>query len=164
MRVLKAVEAVNNDQKLVLLHKIMKYFNGDVQGKTVALWGLSFKPQTDDMREAPSLYIVKHLLKTGAIVKAYDPIAINEAKHHFGETISYCEDQYETLIDADCLAILTECPEFKFPNLKIVQKLLNTPAIFDGRNIYDRVEMKESGFDYFCIGIDTSRDSAILNS
>ncbi|MDG2431840.1 UDP-glucose/GDP-mannose dehydrogenase family protein [Flavobacterium sp.] len=162
LRVLKAVEAVNNDQKLVLFHKIMKYFNGDVNGKTIALWGLSFKPQTDDMREAPSLYIVQHLLKAGAIIKAYDPIAINEAKHHFGDTISYCEDQYETLIDADCLAILTEWPEFKFPNLKIVQKLLKTPAVFDGRNIYDRQEMKDSGFDYFCIGINTSMDSVTL--
>lgn len=157
LRVLKAVEAVNNDQKLVLFHKIMKYFNGDVKGKTIALWGLSFKPQTDDMREAPSLYIVKNLLKAGAIVKAYDPIAINEAKHHFGDTISYYEDQYETLIDADCLAILTEWPEFKFPNLKIVQKLLHRPAIFDGRNIYDKDEMKQNGFDYFCIGVNTSK-------
>lgn len=157
LRVLKAVEAVNNDQKLVLFHKIMKYFNGDVKGKTIALWGLSFKPQTDDMREAPSLYIVKNLLKAGAIVKAYDPIAINEAKHHFGDTISYYEDQYETLIDADCLAILTEWPEFKFPNFKIVQKLLNRPAIFDGRNIYDKDEMKHNGFDYFCIGVNTSK-------
>jgi UDPglucose 6-dehydrogenase len=156
LRVLKAVEAVNNDQKLVLFNKIMNYYKGDVKGKTIALWGLSFKPQTDDMREAPSLYIVKNLLQAGAIVKAYDPIAINEAKHHFGDTISYCEDQYETLIDADCLAILTEWPEFKFPNLKIVQKLLTNPVIFDGRNIYDKDEMKANGFDYFCIGINTT--------
>lgn len=156
LRVLKAVEAVNNDQKLVLFNKIMNYYKGDVKGKTIALWGLSFKPQTDDMREAPSLYIVKNLLQAGAIVKAYDPIAINEAKHHFGDTISYCEDQYETLIDADCVAILTEWPEFKFPNLKIVQKLLTNPVIFDGRNIYDKDEMKANGFDYFCIGINTS--------
>lgn len=156
LRVLKAVEAVNNDQKLVLFNKIMNYYKGDVKGKTIALWGLSFKPQTDDMREAPSLYIVKNLLQAGAIVKAYDPIAINEAKHHFGDTISYCEDQYETLIDAECLAILTEWPEFKFPNLKIVQKLLTNPVIFDGRNIYDKDEMKANGFDYFCIGINTS--------
>lgn len=164
LRVLKAVEAVNNDQKLVLFNKIMKYFNGDIKGKTVALWGLSFKPQTDDMREAPSLYIVKNLLQAGAIVKAYDPVAIAEAKHHFGDTISYFEDQYETLIDADCLAILTEWPEFKFPNLKIIKKLLTSPAIFDGRNIYDKEEMSENGFDYFCIGIDTSRNTGKLKS
>jgi UDPglucose 6-dehydrogenase len=161
LRVLKAVEAVNKDQKMVLFNKIMKFFGGNIQGKTIALWGLSFKPQTDDMREAPSLIIVKQLLEAGAVVKAYDPIAIKEAKHHFGETITYCEDQYETLIDADCLAILTEWPEFKFPNFKIVQKLLTNPAIFDGRNIYDKDEMKQIGFDYFCIGVNTSNDAAI---
>ncbi|CAD0009684.1 UDP-glucose dehydrogenase family protein [Flavobacterium chungangense] len=164
LRVLKAVEEVNKDQKLVLFNKIMNYFKGDIEGKIIALWGLSFKPQTDDMREAPSLSIVKNLLEAGAIVKAYDPIAINEAKHHFGGTISYCEDQYETLIDADCLAILTEWPEFKFPNLKIVYKLLNTPVIFDGRNIYDADEIRESGFDYFCIGIDTAKHTLKLKS
>jgi UDPglucose 6-dehydrogenase len=163
LRVLKAVEEVNKDQKLVLFKKIMHFFNGDIAGKTIALWGLSFKPQTDDMREAPSLVIVKKLLEAGAKVKAYDPIAIKEAKHHFGDSIAYCEDQYETLIDADCLAILTEWPEFKFPNFKIVKKLLNIPAVFDGRNIYDRVEMKTNGFDYFCIGIDTTKQTAVLN-
>ena len=156
LRVLKAVEAVNKDQKLVLFNKIKKFFNGNLNGKTIALWGLSFKPQTDDMREAPSLIIVKKLLEAGAKVKAYDPVAIKEAKHHFGETITYCEDQYETVIDADCLAILTEWPEFKFPNFRIVQKLLNTPAVFDGRNIYDKNEMKELGFKYFCIGVNTT--------
>jgi len=158
LRVLKAVEAVNKDQKLVLFNKIMKFFDGDIKGKTIALWGLSFKPQTDDMREAPSLTIVKNLLEAGAKVKAYDPIAIKEAKHHFGDTIAYCENQYEGLIDADCLAILTEWPEFKFPNFKIIKKLLNNPAIFDGRNIYDKVEMKQLGFDYSCIGVNTSNE------
>jgi UDPglucose 6-dehydrogenase len=159
LRVLKAVEEVNKDQKLVLFNKVMKYFEGDITGKTIALWGLSFKPQTDDMREAPSLVIVKKLLEAGAKVKAYDPVAIKEAKHHFGESISYCEDQYETLIDADCVAILTEWPEFKFPNFKIIKKLLHTPAVFDGRNIYDKSEMKQNGFDYFCIGVDTTKQS-----
>jgi UDPglucose 6-dehydrogenase len=156
LRVLKAVEEVNNDQKLVLFNKILTYFNGDIHGKTIALWGLSFKPQTDDMREAPSLVIVKKLLEAGAKVKAYDPIAIKEAKHHFGDSITYCEDQYETLIDADCVAILTEWPEFKFPNFKIIKKLLNNPTVFDGRNIYDNAEMKQNGFTYFCIGVNTS--------
>jgi UDPglucose 6-dehydrogenase len=156
LRVLKAVEAVNKDQKLVLFNKIKRFFNGNLHGKIIALWGLSFKPQTDDMREAPSLTIVKKLLEAGAKVKAYDPVAIKEAKHHFGETIDYCEDQYETLLDADCLAILTEWPEFKFPNFRIVHKLLNTPAIFDGRNIYDKHEMKELGFKYSCIGVNTN--------
>jgi len=161
LQVLKAVEAVNNSQKAVLFNKISNYFNGDLNGKTVAIWGLSFKPQTDDMREAPSLEIVKKLLKAGANVKAYDPVAIKEAKHHFGNTISYYNDQYEALIEADCLAVLTEWPEFKIPNFNIINKLLNTKAIFDGRNIYDRTEMMKNGFDYFCIGINTTKDILI---
>jgi UDPglucose 6-dehydrogenase len=94
----------------------------------------------------------------GANVRAYDPVALNEAKHHFGNTITYCEDQYETLINADCLAVLTEWSEFRIPNFNIMSKLLNAPAIFDGRNIYDKDEMKKNGFDYFCIGIDTTRE------
>jgi len=162
LRVLKAVEAVNQDQKLVIFKKIQKYFNGDLKGKTIALWGLSFKPQTDDMREAPSLIIVKKLLEAGAKVNAYDPVAMEEAKHHFGETISYFEDQHEALIDADCLAILTEWPEFKFPNFKIVGKLLNFPAVFDGRNIYDKDEMNRNGFDYFCIGVKTKTNNKTI--
>jgi UDPglucose 6-dehydrogenase len=164
LKVLKAVEEVNKNQKLVLFNKIMNYFNGDIKGKTITLWGLSFKPQTDDMREAPSLSIVKNLLEAGAIVNAYDPIAIKEAKHHFGDTISYFEDQYEALIDADCLAVLTEWPEFKFPNFKIISKLLTNQTIFDGRNIYDKDEMKNNHFDYFCIGVDTSREVLKLES
>ncbi|MBF01831.1 MAG: UDP-glucose 6-dehydrogenase [Flavobacterium sp.] len=155
LQVLKAVEAVNQNQKTVLFHKIVNYFNGNLQGKTITIWGLSFKPQTDDMREAPSLIIVNKLVEAGAKVKVYDPVAISEAKHHFGDTISYYNDQYEALIEADCLAILTEWPEFKIPNFNIVNKLLNTAAIFDGRNIYDADEMKKQGFDYFCIGINT---------
>ena len=152
LQVLKAVEAVNLKQKSVLFNKIIKYFNGDVKGKTVAVWGLSFKPQTDDMREAPSLEIITKLLKAGANVKAYDPVAMDEAKSHFGNSISYYSDQYEALIEADCLAVLTEWPEFKIPNFNLIDKLLNTKAIFDGRNIYDRTEVTHRGFDYFCIG------------
>jgi len=157
LRVLKAVEEVNSDQKLIIFNKINAYFNGNLTGKTITLWGLSFKPQTDDMREAPSLIIVKKLLEAGAKVKVYDPVAMKEAKHYFGDSISYFEDQYEALIDSDCLAILTEWPEFKLPNFNIVGKLLNSPAIFDGRNIYNKDEMKQNGFDYFCIGIDTRK-------
>jgi UDPglucose 6-dehydrogenase len=157
LRILQAVEDVNNDQKLVIFNKINNYFKGDLKDKTIAIWGLSFKPQTDDMREAPALKIIKNLLEAGAKVKAYDPVAMEEAKHHFGDSISYYNDPHEALIDSDCLAILTEWPEFKFPNFKIVSKLLNTPAIFDGRNIYDKIEMKNNGFDYFCIGVDTTK-------
>ncbi len=160
LRVLKAVEAVNNDQKLVLFNKIVNYFGGNIKGKTIAIWGLSFKPQTDDMREAPSLVILKKLLDEGATLKAYDPVAMREAKHHFGDSILYFEEQYETLIDADALAILTEWPEFKFPNFNVIKKLLNHAAIFDGRNIYDKDLMKRSGFDYFCIGIKTDKNSS----
>lgn len=156
LRVLKAVEAVNYDQKSVLFNKLMKFFNGDLQGKTIAIWGLSFKPLTDDMREAPSLVIIKKLLAAGAKVKAYDPVAMNEAKHTLGDSITYAAEQYEALIDADCLLLVTEWPEFKFPNFNIVRKLLKQPVVFDGRNIYDAAEMKRNNFTYFCIGVDTS--------
>jgi len=157
LRVLKAVEAVNHDQKSVLYHKILKYYNGDIKDKTIAIWGLSFKPQTDDMREAPSLIIIQKLLEAGAKVKAYDPIAMKEAKHILGDSITYAEDQYDALIDADCLLLVTEWPEFKVPNFNIIRKLLNKPVIFDGRNIYEIDEMKRKDFDYFCIGIDTTK-------
>ena len=157
LKVLKAVEAVNYDQKLVLFNKVMKYFNGNIKGKTIAMWGLSFKPQTDDMREAPSLVIIQKLLEAGAKVKAYDPVAMKEASHTLGESITYAKEQYEALIDADCLMLVTEWPEFKFPNLKIMRKLLNEPVIFDGRNIYEAAEMKRNEFTYFCIGVDTSK-------
>ncbi|MFD0988931.1 UDP-glucose dehydrogenase family protein [Mariniflexile jejuense] len=162
LKVLQAVEAVNKNQKLVLFNKIYNYFDGDLKGKTIGIWGLSFKPQTDDMREAPSLSIINNLLEHGAIVKTYDPVAMQEAKHHFGDSITYFEDQYEALIDADCLAILTEWPEFKFPNFKIMQKLLNKSAVFDGRNIYDKEEMKKDGFEYYCIGVNTSENKNVL--
>lgn len=158
LRVLKAVEAVNRDQKSVLFNKVVNYFGGNLSGKLIALWGLSFKPHTDDMRDAPSLVIVKKLLEAGAKVKAYDPVAMSEAKRYLGESIQYAEDQYDALIDADCLLLVTEWPEFKFPNFKIIKKLLNRPAIFDGRNIYEISEMKRLGFDYFCIGIDTGKN------
>jgi UDPglucose 6-dehydrogenase len=152
LRVLKAVEAVNNDQKLVLFHKILRHFNNDINGKTIAIWGLSFKPQTDDMREAPSLVIVQKLLDAGAIVRSYDPIAMKEARHYFGDKISYAGDAYEALIGADCLAMVTEWPEFRFPNFKVMKELMKSAVIFDGRNIYDRAEVKRNGFEYFCIG------------
>ena len=157
LRVLKAVEAVNEDQKSVMFNKINKYFNGDLKGKTVGLWGLSFKPQTDDMREAPSLVIIKKLLDSGAKVKAYDPVAMHETKRILGDKIEYAADQYDALIDADCLLMITEWPEFKFPNFNVIRKLLKTSVIFDGRNIYEVNEMKKKNFDYFCIGVNTTK-------
>ena len=157
LRVLKAVEAVNEDQKSVMFNKINKYFNGDLKGKTVGLWGLSFKPQTDDMREAPSLVIIKKLLDSGAKVKAYDPVAMPETKRILGDKIEYAADQYDALIDADCLLMITEWPEFKFPNFNVIRKLLKTSVIFDGRNIYEVNEMKKKNFDYFCIGVNKTK-------
>jgi UDPglucose 6-dehydrogenase len=152
MEVLKAVEDVNKRQKTVLYAKAKRYFNGDLKGKTFALWGLSFKPQTDDMREAPSLVIIDKLLSEGAKVKAYDPVAFEEAKRILGNKIEYATDPYDALVDADALFLVTEWPEFKIPNFKVMKKLLNTPVIFDGRNVYDIEEVKSNGFDYFGIG------------
>jgi len=159
LRVLKAVEDVNDDQKSVLFNKLNKYFNNNLKGKTIALWGLSFKPQTDDMREAPALTIIQKLLAAGAKVIAYDPVAIDEAKRRIGDVIDYAKDQYEALIDADALLMVTEWPEFRFPNFNVVKKLLKNNVIFDGRNVYDAPEMKSMGFDYFCIGINTGEEA-----
>ncbi|MFZ5429273.1 MAG: UDP-glucose dehydrogenase family protein [Bacteroidota bacterium] len=152
MRVLKAVEEVNMDQKSILFRKILNYFNGDLAGKTIAVWGLSFKPQTDDMREAPSLDIIRNILNAGGQVKAYDPVSMKEARKVLDDSVIYAEDQYDALIDADCLALVTEWHEFKFPNFRMTRKLLNKPVIFDGRNIYDKDEMARHGFEYFSIG------------
>ncbi|NTW31417.1 MAG: UDP-glucose/GDP-mannose dehydrogenase family protein [Bacteroidetes bacterium] len=153
MRVLRAVEDVNDDQKSVLFNKVNKYFSGDLKGKTIALWGLSFKPQTDDMREAPSLVIIKKLLDAGCIVKAYDPIAMHESIRKIGNVIEYSKDQYEAIKDADCLLIITEWPDFRVPDLLLMKKFMKTPIIFDGRNIYNKKEMNEGGFEYFCLGV-----------
>ncbi|GAB1449472.1 MAG: UDP-glucose/GDP-mannose dehydrogenase family protein [Bacteroidia bacterium] len=155
MRILNAVEDVNNDQKSVLFSKIVKHFNGELKGKTFAVWGLSFKPNTDDMREAPSLVIIEKLLAAGANVKAYDPVAMHEAKKDLGEQIEYAKDSDEALIDADALLIITEWPEFRTPNFKVMGKLMKNKLVFDGRNIYDLAEMKENGFEYHCIGVNT---------
>jgi UDPglucose 6-dehydrogenase len=155
LEILKAVENVNNRQKQVLGTKILNHFGKDLKGKTIAIWGLSFKPQTDDMREAPSLVLIEQLLEAGATVKAYDPVAIEEARCHLGETIVYSEDMYETLIDADALAVVTEWSEFRMPNFKVMEKLLLKKVIFDGRNIYDPGEMKENGYVYYSMGRST---------
>jgi UDPglucose 6-dehydrogenase len=152
LRILKAVEDVNDDQKTVLFQKLQKYFNGELKGRTIALWGLSFKPQTDDMREAPSLVIIDLLLKAGCKVKAYDPVAMEEAERRIGDVIEYSKDPYDALIDADAMLMVTEWTEFRYPNLKVIKKLLKTPVVFDGRNIYDPNDMLEAGIDYFSIG------------
>jgi len=153
MAVLKSVEDVNERQKSILFGKAMKYYDKDLKGKTFAVWGLSFKPQTDDMREAPSVVVINKLIEAGARVKAYDPVATDEAKRILGDSVEFTKDQYEALIDADGLFLITEWPEFKFPNYKIMKKLMSGHVIFDGRNVYDPSEMKEEGFDYYGIGI-----------
>lgn len=154
LRVLKAVEEVNNDQKRVLVKKVKDYFGENLDGKTLALWGLSFKPNTDDMREAPSLVIIDELKEMGAEVKAYDPIAMKHAQDYYlGDKITYCKDAYEACDGADALLLVTEWAEFRMPNWSIVGKLLNKKVVFDGRNIYDSTYLKQLGFDYYGIGL-----------
>lgn len=152
LKVLQAVEEVNNYQKTVLFNKISDYFKGDLAGKTIAIWGLSFKPETDDMREAPSVVLINQLLEKGAIVCAYDPIAMHEAQRILGDKIKYCKDMYETLIGADALAVVTEWSEFRLPNFKVMEKLMNEKVLFDGRNIFDVEQLIEFGYKYYSIG------------
>ncbi len=152
LRILKAVEEVNESQKSVLYHKLNRYFKGNLKGKNIALWGLAFKPNTDDMREAPSLTLIKKLLDAGASVKAYDPVATEEARKILGNSIEYTKEKFETLVEADALCLVTEWNEFRVLNYKVMEKLMKQKVIFDGRNIYDASEMKEKGFDYFGIG------------
>lgn len=157
LRILKSVEAVNEDQKSILFTKLMNYFNQDIKGKTIALWGLSFKPNTDDMREAPSLVLIKLLQKAGANIVAYDPVAMDECRRLIGDVITYSPTQYEAIKNADALLLLTEWSEFRLPHWEKIKKEMKKNLIFDGRNIYDRHEMKELGFEYFCIGLDTTK-------
>ena len=152
MRILQSVEEVNEHQKTVLANKIKKHF-GDLNGKKFALWGLSFKPKTDDMREAPSLVIIDFLLKQGASVTAYDPIAMHEAKHMIGDTISYVDDMYDALKGADALLLITEWPEFRNPDFDKIANLLKQKVVFDGRNIFDGKELIQKGFVYQGIGV-----------
>ena len=150
--ILKAVEAVNYRQKSVLYGKMKNHFGGDLKGKKFGMWGLAFKPKTDDMREAPSLVIIDHLLKEGAEVVAYDPVAMEEAKRILGDKISFANDEYDACIDVDALIVVTEWSEFRIPNFRVLKKLLKNNVIFDGRNIYEPEEMKEMGFTYYSIG------------
>ena len=152
MRVLTAVEEVNENQKSVLFEKLMKQFNGDLQGKTVALWGLAFKPETDDMCEAPALVLIDKLLKAGCKVRAYDPAAVQECKRRIGDTIYYACDMYDAVLDADVLMLVTEWKEFRLPSWAVIKKTRSRQIVLDGRNIYDKKEMEELGFIYHCIG------------
>lgn len=152
MRVLKAVEEVNELQKGVLFDKLTKHFNGELKGKTVALWGLAFKPETDDMREAPSLILINRLLKAGCRVRVYDPAAMGECRRRIGETVYYASDLYDAVLDADALMLITEWKEFRLPSWAVVRKTMAQQVVLDGRNIYDKKEMEELGFVYHCIG------------
>lgn len=152
MRVLRAVEAVNEYQKGVLFDKLQRLMGDGLQGKTIALWGLSFKPETDDMREAPSLVLIDKLLKAGCTVRAYDPVAMDECRRRMGDAIYYAKDLYDATLDADALLLLTEWKEFRLPSWAVIKKSMHHPIVLDGRNIYDRSEMEELGFTYHCIG------------
>ncbi len=152
MRIIEAVEEVNEYQKSIVFKKISAAFNGDLKGKKIALWGLSFKPETDDMREAPSLVVIDKLLAEGASVVAYDPVAKDECKRRIGDKVAYARDMYEAVIDADALVLLTEWKEFRLPSWSIIHKAMRGNLIVDGRNIYDAHELAEEGFVYHCIG------------
>jgi UDPglucose 6-dehydrogenase len=155
MRVLQAVEDVNADQKLVLYRKLVAYYGNDeeaINGKKVAMWGLAFKPETDDMREAPSLVLIDLLTKAGATVKVYDPVAMDECRRRVGDIVSYAKDMYDAADGADILMLVTEWKEFRLPNLKTLLQKMNGRLILDGRNILDSDELHQAGFEYHCIG------------
>ena len=152
MRVLKAVEEVNDKQKRVLFDKLAHHFGGELSGKAVALWGLAFKPETDDMREAPSLVLIDLLLEAGCRVKVYDPVAMEECRRRIGDRVEYCRDKYEAAVDAEALLLVTEWKEFRVPSWEVLKKAMRGKVVIDGRNIYDREEMKRNDFEYECIG------------
>ena len=152
MRVLKAVEEVNESQKSILFNKLMKHYAGQLKGKTITLWGLAFKPETDDMREAPALVLIDKLQKAGCRVKVYDPISMTECKRRSGDIVTYCKDMYEAALDTDALLLVTEWKEFRMPSLAVLAKTMSHRVVIDGRNIYDAEEMHENGFAYYKIG------------
>lgn len=152
MKVLKAVEEVNESQKSIIFNKLSACYNGDLNGKTIALWGLAFKPETDDMREATALITIELLLKAGCKVRVFDPVAMDECKRRIGDKVEYATDMYDALLNADALLLLTEWKQFRLPSWGVVKKTLQSPLVIDGRNIYDPREMKNLGFVYHCIG------------
>ena len=152
MRVIEAVEAVNEAQKNIVFEKLLRAFDGDLRGKVIAMWGLSFKPETDDMREAPSLVVIEKLIEAGAVVRAYDPIAMEETHRRIGDKITYCKDMYEAVIDADALALLTEWKQFRVPDFAQMARLLKDRVVFDGRNLYEPAAVARHGLRYESIG------------
>jgi len=152
MRVLKAVEEVNARQKAILFEKLSRHYGGKLEGKTVAMWGLAFKPETDDMREAPALVLMDLLTDAGVKVKVYDPIAMDECRRRVGDKVTYCKDMYEAAVDADALMLVTEWKEFRMPSWDVLAKVMKDKVVVDGRNIYDTAELAEHGFAYYKIG------------
>lgn len=152
MQVLKAVESVNDYQKTVVFNKLKSYYDGDLQGKTIAIWGLAFKPETDDMREATSLVTIELLKNAGCKVKVFDPVAMDECKRRIGDQVEYAADMYDAVLDADALLLLTEWKQFRLPSWGVIKRSMKQPVVIDGRNIYDKEEMKSQGFEYQCIG------------
>ena len=146
------VGSINKNQKLILVDKILQHFNNNIKGMTFAVWGLAFKPNTDDMRDAPSIVIINKLLEHGAGIKAYDPAAMENAKFHFQDRIEYVEEQYDCLDNAEALLIVTEWNEFRNPDFQIMKNKLKEPLIFDGRNIYNRRITSAQGFTHYSIG------------
>lgn len=152
MGVLKAVESVNEKQKRVLFEKLSKRYGGDLKGRRIALWGLAFKPETDDMREATSLVLIDLLAEAGAETVVYDPIAMDECRRRVGDKVRYAADMYEAALDADAVLLVTEWKQFRLPSWAVVKKTMRTPVVIDGRNIYDGRELAEQGIEYTCIG------------
>ncbi|MGN0086770.1 MAG: UDP-glucose dehydrogenase family protein [Alloprevotella sp.] len=152
MRVLRAVEEVNNEQKSVLFHKLQTYYKGDLRGKTIGLWGLAFKAETDDMREATSLVTIRLLLDAGCLVRVFDPVAMDECRRRLGEQVTYARDMYDAALGADALLLLTEWKQFRMPSWEVVRRSMNTPVLLDGRNIYEPEELRAAGFHYSSIG------------
>ena len=152
LRILETVDKINEDQKALLVKKMKKHFSDKLKNKTIAIWGIAFKPQTDDIRDAPALVVIESLLREGAKVRVHDPAAMLNAKKVFGSRVHYCESSYDALKDADALAVVTEWNEFRRPDLQRMKLLMKEHVIFDGRNIYDPKEMREAGFKYFGMG------------
>lgn len=152
MRVIEAVEEVNELQKSVVVNKLRQGLGGSLKGKRIAIWGLAFKPETDDMREAPSLVVIRSLVDEGAEVTVYDPVAMTECQRRIGDVVTYARDPYDAVIEADALALLTEWKQFRVPSWRVVKRAMRGNLVVDGRNIYDRAELEELGFDYRCIG------------
>ena len=152
MEVLKAVERVNERQKSILFDKLLKAFDGQLAGKTIALWGLSFKPETDDMRESTALVMIDKLIDAGCRLRVYDPIAMDECRRRMGDKVTYCRDMYDAVLDADAMLLLTEWKEFRLPTWGVIKKAMRKPLVIDGRNIFDPDELEENEFEYHCIG------------